>query len=137
MKKMIPRILTSAAMLIAFVFNQNSSAQSNSSEEHPGCPGEWTPECNIKVKEKVSDILLVNKISIWPNPSNHFFNLQLSDISESNVQIRVMNTQGVILYSTYSAATTAHRFGEGFAPGLYFVQITLDSKQATFKILKL
>jgi hypothetical protein len=133
MKRRISRILTSAIVLFTFS-SQNSSAQSN---PPTGCPGEWTPECNIKVKEKMSDVLVINKTAIWPNPSNNYFNLQLPDITGSHVQIRVLNTQGVILYSEYSGAAKTCRFGEGFVPGLYFVQIFLDGKQTTFRVLKL
>lgn len=137
MKSMIKRLLTSVTVLLALLFNQNISAQTKSSSENSdSCPDEWIGDCNIKVKEH-ADILLIVKPKVRPNPSGGFFILQLSGVMETNTRVRVMDTQGRVLFTSYGSAHKTYRFGDNFVAGLYFVQVILNNKPTVLRVTKL
>lgn len=74
---------------------------------------------------------------IWPNPSGSHFNLRLSAVDgNGDLQVRVLDVQGKLLYSATGPAGKAYQFGEGFKPGLYFVEITHGENRSTIKVVK-
>jgi hypothetical protein len=138
MKSMIKRLLASLFVLIVLLLTENISAQTKSSQpgNSNGCPGEWIEDCNIKIKEHANTLLII-KTEVWPNPSGSYFILQLSGILGNNAQIKVMDAQGRVLFSSYGSASKLCRFGDGFVPGLYFVQVILNNKQIVLRVVKL
>lgn len=119
-------------------FYQESSAQTakEKGETPNGCPGEWISDCNIKVKES-ANILRIGNTVLWPNPTDNHFNLRPLEFSEANVQVRVMNAQGQVVFSLSGNASQTFSFGETYFPGVYFVQIAFQGSQTTVKVLKL
>lgn len=72
---------------------------------------------------------------VWPNPSGSYFNLRPSN-NDGNVEIRVMDAQGKLVFSANGNASKIYRFGDRFVPGLYFVEIVQNGKHSTMKVLK-
>lgn len=71
-----------------------------------------------------------NQILLFPNPSINQFNLQLPEKSD----VKVMNVQGV----TMESAKDIHnlQFGEEYAAGVYFVQVTTNGTTEVLRVVK-
>jgi hypothetical protein len=85
-------------------------------------------------KIETTDVLQANGM-LWPNPSRSYFNLRLS-ADNGNVQIKVMDAQGKLVFSAKGTSSKIYRFGDGFTPGLYFVEVIQNGKHTTTKLLK-
>lgn len=138
MKKMLRTTLTSAFLLVALLFTQNSPAQLTS--RPPGdtfpCPGEWIPDCNPKARELVKQFHQI-KTGILPNPARSYFTLLVSEAESVTAEIKVYDANGMLRYEVCGSAYQTYRFGQDFIAGLYFVQVRCGRKQVTMKVLKL
>ena len=75
--------------------------------------------------------------AVWPNPSGAHFSLRpAANGVEGIVQVRVLDVAGKLVYATSGSAQKEYRFGEGFKPGLYFVEITQGTRRSTLKVVK-
>lgn len=72
---------------------------------------------------------------VWPNPSGSYFNLRPT-ATNGNVEIRVMDAQGKLVFSANGSANKIYRFGDGLIPGLYFVEVVQNGTHSTMKVLK-
>jgi len=137
MKRIIHTILTSMFLSVVLLFSQNGGAQLISRQ--PGdtfpCPGEWMPDCNPKAREVVKQLHNI-KTTILPNPTRNYFTVQVSDMENTSAEIKVFDQNGILRYEVCGSAYQTYRFGDGFMPGLYLVQINLSGKQVTIKALK-
>ncbi|MCU7551439.1 T9SS type A sorting domain-containing protein [Chitinophagaceae bacterium LB-8] len=87
--------------------------------------------------ERSNTLSTSSKVFIWPNPAASSFNLRpANSVSNENVQIRVMDTNGKLVYSATGTANKDYHFGESLKPGLYFVEIIQGNRRSTNKILK-
>ncbi|RLD41023.1 MAG: hypothetical protein DRI89_10640 [Bacteroidetes bacterium] len=88
----------------------------------------------ISVEETSSDA----PFTLFPNPSNGKFNLQLLSIQPDNVQVKVYNTMGKIVYEKIITAknSTLISIDLGDAnSGLYLVEISAGNAQWLKKVL--
>lgn len=138
MKGLFRRILTSAFFSIALLFTQNSWTQLTS--RPPGdsfpCPGEWIPDCNPKIREIAKQLQQI-KTGILPNPTRTYFTVHIPDIENGDADIKVFDVNGKLLFETSGRSFQTYRFGNGFIPGLYFIQVGIGGKQVKVKGLKL
>jgi hypothetical protein len=81
-----------------------------------------------------SEVVRANAM-LWPNPSHSYFNLRPSG-DNGNVQVRVMDAHGKLVFSAKGTSSKIYRFGDGFTPGLYFVEVIQNGKHTTTKLLK-
>lgn len=87
--------------------------------------------------EEIIDMAQSAATQIWPNPSGTRFNLRTTfSTNDGNIRIRVLDRLGKPVYSITGSANKVYQFGEGFTPGLYFVEIVQGSKHSTIKIVK-
>lgn len=74
---------------------------------------------------------------IWPNPSGTYFHLRPAQLAGSGeLLLRVLDVDGKLVYTATGSAAKEYRFGEGFKPGLYFVEITQGDYRSTIKVVK-
>jgi hypothetical protein len=74
---------------------------------------------------------------IGPNPSGSHFTLRPAATNGSgDLQVRVLDVHGKLLYTATGPAGKQYRFGEGFKPGLYFVEIVQGANRSTVKVVK-
>jgi hypothetical protein len=90
---------------------------------------------STQTKADIENRVHIGNAMVWPNPSRSCFNLRVSDGS-GKVGIRVMDVQGKIMFSSNGSSGKTYSFGEGFTPGLYFVEIIQNSQRSTHKLLK-
>lgn len=55
---------------------------------------------------------------------------------EGEVQVRVMDVTGKLLYAAKGSVQKEYRFGEGFKPGMYFVEVVQGDNRSTIKVVK-
>ncbi len=70
------------------------------------------------------------EILLFPNPSINQFNLQLPEKSD----VKVMNVQGVAMESAKDIRGL--QFGEEYAAGVYFVQVTTNGTTEVIRVVK-
>ena len=76
-----------------------------------------------------------NRVRIYPNPTNGKLRIAL-DYNYREVQVRISNVTGQnILTKKYHATDQIDMDIEG-KPGVYFIQLTVDDKQAVLKVIK-
>lgn len=71
-----------------------------------------------------------NEILLFPNPSINQFNLQLPEKSD----VKVTTMQGVLIESAKDIRGL--QFGEGYAAGVYFVQVTTNGATKAIRVVK-
>ena len=74
-----------------------------------------------------------HQISTYPNPSLGMVNVDLGNLK--NATIRVSNSSGQIVYEQIGLSGI-HQFELNSKPGLYFIEITSESKKEVFKLIK-
>ena len=88
----------------------------------------------ISVEEKLSD----SPFTLFPNPSNGKFNLQLLSLQLENVEVKVYNTMGKIVFaemiSTKNGALISIDLGD-VNSGLYLVELSSENGQWLKKVL--
>ncbi len=77
------------------------------------------------------------KISVYPNPSASQFRLVINNGNPYQpIFIKVVDMYGKPVYRQYSAAAGTYTFGNGFATGVYLVQVQQGYRVKTLKIVK-
>ena len=78
------------------------------------------------------------RVSIWPNPTTNFWQLQLSKIHGPYVvYLTVYSASGQIMYSTKGDVYSIYSFGQSFAPGSYYVRVKVGTGSKSYTLLKL
>jgi hypothetical protein len=72
----------------------------------------------------------LNEILLFPNPSINQFNLQLPEKSD----VKVTTMQGVLIES--AKEIRGLQFGEDYAAGVYFVQVTTNGTTEVMRVVK-
>lgn len=91
---------------------------------------------NITIDMSTTGITKTTKNSlfnIYPNPNGGFFTI--NNHSKENVVINVTNIQGELIYSTNSVNSILTVDLSENAKGIYFVSVTSNNENETFKIL--
>ena len=80
------------------------------------------------------DLAFENSISIFPNPSDGQFTLQLAETNNKATQIEVLDMQGRS-YKAFDINASNHDFDLDVPAGLYFIKITQDKRVAYKKVV--
>lgn len=84
----------------------------------------------------VTEKTLDNKVSIYPNPSTGKFTVELSNLSSTNVSIKVYNYAGSVVTEYKDSQSTSYQIDlSELAAGIYFVNVTIDNKSVSKKIV--
>lgn len=84
----------------------------------------------------------VNRLSIFPNPANESFSIQLplSNLKNNQVQIVITNAEGKMILT--KVKSTANNFlydnfqiDNKLSPGTYFIRVIADGRQFTQKLI--
>ena len=78
----------------------------------------------------------LNNISIFPNPSNSFINIEFKNFNNENTIIQILNSLGEILLNEQINKQNCRFNIEKFPLGIYFVKITQNEKQQIIKLIK-
>lgn len=72
---------------------------------------------------------------MFPNPATQSVSLDLSAFNGNDVKVSVLNTLGQLLQSTTVVANGSNTLNiEGYAAGMYFVQVEMNGKTSTSKL---
>ena len=81
---------------------------------------------------------ITNKMSIYPNPFNNAFNVQLSGKQSSLLMLEIHDYLGRIVYSqSIDTNTTEIIIGKDLPPGTYFVKVFNETTQIIEKVIKM
>jgi uncharacterized delta-60 repeat protein len=75
---------------------------------------------------------------VFPNPATHYFTLRLESSNTDPISIRVIDVSGKLLEAT--TTTSNHedwRFGNAYAPGVYYAQVQQGNEKVSIKVIKL
>ncbi|WPR70278.1 MBG domain-containing protein [Flavobacterium sp. NG2] len=73
----------------------------------------------------------------YPIPTNDVFNIEIQGANnDSNVSIRIVDMLGKLIYTTTGNNVQNYSFGNHFPSGTYIMQVIVDSKIFTSKIIK-
>ncbi|MEJ7682323.1 MAG: T9SS type A sorting domain-containing protein [Segetibacter sp.] len=76
-------------------------------------------------------------LKAFPNPSTNYFTLKLESRVNGKAQLKVFDVSGRPVYLTEGSSNQTYRFGDAFASGSYFLQVTQGEKKQTLKLIKL
>lgn len=73
---------------------------------------------------------------VWPNPSNSYFNVEVSSSAKEKVILSIFDNSGRLISSLDASSTHSSKFGETLNPGIYFVIVKQGNDFCTLKIVK-
>ncbi|MEJ7681701.1 MAG: T9SS type A sorting domain-containing protein [Segetibacter sp.] len=76
-------------------------------------------------------------LKAFPNPSTQYFTVKLQSRVNEKAQLKVVDLLGRPVYLTEGSSNQTYRFGDPFASGSYFLQVTQGEKKQTLKLIKL
>ena len=81
-----------------------------------------------------------NNISIYPNPTNGFLNIKVNGLANEKCKIILTNTLGQILnekeFETKNNSNETQIDMKNLSSGIYFLSITSNKIEQTFKVQK-
>ena len=87
----------------------------------------------------INDISFINKIKVFPNPTDDFVSIQLDAKKSSTFYIKLISVDGRII-SDKEYKNTANINDEiglrSYSSGVYMLQILSENEQATYQIIK-
>ncbi len=84
----------------------------------------------------IESVAQTNGVSIYPNPSNDYFIINLNYIPEK-ANVTISDVTGKIFYNTtFSGTQTTLISTKNFMSGMYFCVISIDGKSITKKLIK-
>jgi hypothetical protein len=93
------------------------------------------PLCVIN---SIEEVKLLSNISLFPNPNNGSFTVDMSQVTATDASIMVVDLMGKVVANTNTFSTTANPIQtidlNTAANGIYFVRITANGVTATSKI---
>jgi hypothetical protein len=78
---------------------------------------------------------VASTMKVWPNPSGNYFNLQPS-FSNEQIQLRVFDVNGRLVYTANGASNKTYRFGENLKAGVYMVEVLQGKNRTVQKLVK-
>lgn len=86
----------------------------------------------------ISEVELLSNISLYPNPNNGSFTVDMTNVTADDASIMVVDMMGKVVAATNTFSTTANPVQtvelNNVANGVYFVRITANGVTATSKI---
>lgn len=92
-------------------------------------------DVSMSIPQGIEEQSSLNGISIYPNPSQGKFNVQVKDNLEPNATIRVLNALGQEIYNTSITSHNQTIDISNLSNGLFFVNILNGSSSSTSKII--
>jgi Secretion system C-terminal sorting domain len=80
------------------------------------------------------DQLLGSKIT--PNPSNQYFELQVTSASAEKIEVNLLDMSGKLITKLSALKNKPLRFGDELKPGMYMVLVRQGQLQKTIKVVK-
>ncbi len=97
----------------------------------PPIAGTFTKTKTSKISE--TDLL---KVEVYPNPTATAFTLVLTGNNKDKVTIIVRDITGRKAYEAMGQSNKQFKFGSGFIPGVYMVQVLQGSYKQSIKLVK-
>lgn len=120
---------TSTGMMTVTLFITNSL----------GCTAEVTSELEVKdCTAGIEENGQFADVSIYPNPSNGNFNLDISLDAQSDITVHVLNIEGRLMFeeSISNASEYSHKFDAvDFTKGMYFVRVASNENAIIKKVI--
>ncbi|MCK4678614.1 MAG: T9SS type A sorting domain-containing protein, partial [Bacteroidales bacterium] len=76
----------------------------------------------------------IQRIKIYPNPTNDYFIIDLTDSKINNANIDIFDISGKIIFSKYIYNTNKF-IVDGFPAGIYLIKITSNNNVTTEKVV--
>ncbi|HEY6978536.1 MAG TPA: T9SS type A sorting domain-containing protein [Chitinophagaceae bacterium] len=73
---------------------------------------------------------------VFPNPSANSFTLSARSKSNASIEVRVTDMFGRVVYKTRGPVNQSYYFGQGYATGVYLLEIRQGKSLKTLKIVK-
>jgi hypothetical protein len=90
------------------------------------------------INSSIEEVKLLSNISLFPNPNNGSFTVDMSQVTATDASIMVVDLMGKVVANTNTFSTTANPIQtidlNTAANGIYFVRITANGVTATSKI---
>ncbi|MBT3209574.1 MAG: T9SS type A sorting domain-containing protein [Bacteroidetes bacterium] len=86
----------------------------------------------------INDLESNNLFSVYPNPNNGIFNIEIENSQIENVRIELINAQGQIVYFNDIQSVVSHKEevdASSLAQGVYYVKVISGSKVAIDKLI--
>ena len=74
--------------------------------------------------------------TVSPNPTETEFTLTLSGNNNKQVELRVIDMYGRLVYHTTGSGNQSYKFGQRFTSGVYIVEILQGKLARNLKIIK-
>jgi len=96
----------------------------------------WTSGLNCTYSTiSIKEVITLDEISIFPNPSQGIVNIDLSDLVEASIHI--FNSNGKLIYKIENISKKTYQLEFNETPAIYFVVIRSNNQQQHFKLIKI
>ena len=82
----------------------------------------------------IEETILLNDVSIFPNPSQGIVNINLGDLKSPTV--KVFSLTGQLIYQKENINASVYQFELNEAPGVYFVEVSSQNEKLQYKLVK-
>ncbi len=86
---------------------------------------------------ETSQFNVSSNVKIFPNPSKSTFQIQIPNMNDNFVEIRIIDNSGRVLKTLRSETTKNIIFGDDLINGFYIVDIKISNKRYVYRILNL
>ena len=104
-----------------------------------GCTSQKTDSVTIAITAIKNNISFVDKIEVFPNPTDDFVSIQLKSKKAAEFRILLITIDGKIIVSREYKNTTIVNDEislKNYSSGVYFLQIESENEQATYQLIK-
>jgi len=93
----------------------------------------WVAEVSCSKTIKIDNIS--DKVSIYPNPTNGFFNINLNELKGENTKVEVVSISGQTVFLTQTNEDIVNVDLNNYSKGIYFVKILSEKGVVNYKIV--
>ena len=76
------------------------------------------------------------RVTVWPNPGDQYFNLEVASSSDERISLYVMDVNGRQISVTDVTDKNLFRFGDDLKPGIFFATVRQGNYLKTIRIIK-
>jgi uncharacterized repeat protein (TIGR03803 family) len=96
-----------------------------------------TASASFTDEESLTNLKRNLAVSIYPNPSGNYFNLQIIGAGIKPISVIIVNLLGEIVETKTNIASNSNLiFGQNLKPGIYYIQIIQGNQKLVNKIIK-
>lgn len=77
------------------------------------------------------------KVSVFPNPSTHGFNLNIQSERNDRILIKIYDALGQVIQQLNGAGNKTYSFGQQYHSGMYRVEVQMGNAKQTLTVIKL